>query len=102
MKIAVIETGGKQYLVKPSDKLKIEKLEGEKGAGIKFDKVLLTAEGDAVSVGKPYVTGAIVEAKVLRQARDKKILVMKYRNKTRYRRKHGHRQEFTEIEITKI
>ena len=99
---AVIETGGKQYLVSPKDKLIIEKLEVESGSGIVFDKVLLVADGDSVKVGKPYVTGAKVTAKVLAQQRGEKLTVFKYRAKSRYRRKTGHRQSETVIEIESI
>jgi len=99
MKIAVIETGGKQYLVKPQDKIQIEKVAGKEGDKVKFDKVLLVADGDKVEVGKPYVSGKAVEAKVLGQSRDRKILVMKFKNKVRYKRKKGHRQHHTTVEI---
>ena len=102
MKLAVIETGGKQYIVKPNDKISVEKLEGDSGSAIVFDKVLLVVDGDKVEIGVPFITGKKVEGKVLKQARDRKILVMKYKNKTRYRRKRGHRQHFTEVEITKV
>lgn len=102
MKFAVIETGGKQYIVKEKDKLKVEKLAVEKDTVVKFDKVLLVAEGQKVQLGKPYVSGAAVEAKALDQGRADKIVVMKYKSKTRYRRKAGHRQPYTEVLITKI
>jgi len=87
--IAVIKTGGKQYLVKEGDKIKIEKLVGAtlRGCPIVFDDILF---------------GKKVEAKILRQGRAKKVIVFKYKPKKRYRKKKGHRQEFTEIEITKI
>lgn len=101
-KFAVIETGGKQYRVSAGNKVKVEKLEAEAGSSITFDKVLLTAEGETVQIGAPYVSGATVEGKVLRQARDKKKIVFKYHSKTRQHKKKGHRQPFTEIEITKI
>lgn len=102
MKIAVIQTGGKQYKVIPGQKLKVEKVKGEKDAGFVFDKVLLVADEKKVDIGAPYVDGAKVEAKILRQARSKKIIVFKYQSKTRRRRKKGHKQHFTEVEITKI
>lgn len=101
-KLAVVQTGGKQYIVKAGDKVKIERLAGKEGDKILFDNVLLTADGDKVEVGNPQVSGAKVEGKVMKQSRAKKVLVMKYHNKTRYRRKAGHRQQFTEVEITKI
>ena len=102
VKFAVIETGGKQYLVKPKDKIEVEKLELEAGAEVNFDKVLLVAEGNDAKVGKPYVTGAKVAGKVLKQARAKKVIILKYHNKTRYRRKKGHRQMYTQVEILKV
>ncbi|MBM3257392.1 MAG: 50S ribosomal protein L21 [Candidatus Liptonbacteria bacterium] len=101
-KFAVIETGGKQYKVSAGEKLKVEKLNAEAGASVTFDKVLLTADGEAVQIGAPYVSGASVEGKVVRQARDKKKIVFKYHSKTRQKKKKGHRQSFTEVEITKI
>ncbi len=101
-KFAVIETGGKQYKVSPGDKIKIEKISGKEGEDVHFDKVLLKADGASVEVGAPYLTGAKVEATVLRQARDKKKIVFRYHSKTRYRKKKGHRQHFTEVQIEKI
>jgi len=98
----VIETGGKQYKVSAGQKLKVEKLEVEAGMPVVFDKVLLLVDGEKIEVGKPYLDGKKVEAKVLRQARAKKVIVFKYHSKTRYRKKKGHRQHFTEVEITKI
>lgn len=99
---AVIKTGGKQYKVEAGTKLKIEKLEVEEGKTITFDEVLLLADGENVTVGKPVVKGAKVTAKVAAQGRAKKIIVFKYKNKTRYSVKRGHRQHFTEVEITDI
>lgn len=98
-KFAIIETGGKQYRVAAGDKVRVEKLNAKDGESFAFDKVLLVAEGDKVEIGTPHVSGAKVEAKVLRQARDKKKIVFKYHSKTRYRKKKGHRQPFTEVEI---
>lgn len=102
MHFAIIETGGKQYKVTPGQKIKIEKLSEVEGASVKFDKVLLAANGESVRIGTPYVNGASVEAKILRQGREKKKIVFKYHSKTRYRKKKGHRQSFTEIQITSI
>lgn len=98
---AIIETGGKQYLVSKGDKIQIEKLTGEAGEAIKFDKVLFTAEGANIQIGKPSVAGAVVEGTILKQARSKKVHVLKYRAKSKYRRKIGARQHYTEVEITK-
>ncbi len=102
MKIAVIETGGKQYKVSVGEKIKIEKLEKEIGSEISFDKVLLVADGEKVDVGAPYISGAKVQAKVLNQERHDKLIVFKYHSKTRRRKKKGHRQYFTELEIISI
>ncbi|MBU4332362.1 50S ribosomal protein L21 [Patescibacteria group bacterium] len=102
IKIAVIKTGGKQYKVKEKDKLKIEKIKGEKGDPVFFDKVLLAADDKKVEVGAPVLKGKKVEAKIIEQGRDKKVLVVKYKRKTRYKKKYGHRQPFTKVEILKI
>ena len=102
MSFAVIETGSKQYKVTPGQKLKIEKLEIKPGDAVSFDKVLLIANGDDVKVGAPYVTGAKVDGKVLRQGHARTVIVFKYHSKTRYRKKKGHRQLFTEVEIASI
>ncbi len=99
---AVVETGGKQYIVRSGQTLKIEKLEAKEGDKVTFDNVLLHSDGAAVSVGAPHVTGVKVEATVLGQGRAKKILVMKYRPKSRYMKRNGHRQPFTEVEITTV
>lgn len=101
-KFAVIETGGKQYKVSPAQKLRVEKINIGKSDRLIFDKVLLLVDGDNVKIGTPYVEKAVVEAKVLNQGKDKTKIVFKYHSKTRYRKKKGHRQPFTEIEITKI
>jgi large subunit ribosomal protein L21 len=98
---AIIQTGGKQYLVSVGDKIQVEKLAGEAGESIKFDQVLLTVEGDNANVGKPTVSGAVVEGKIVKQGRGKKIEILKYKAKSKYRRKQGHRQAYTEVEITK-
>ena len=98
---AVIKTGGKQYKVSSGTKIKVEKLSAE-GEGFVFDKVLLISDGDKVKIGKPYLEGSKVEAKVLKQARARKVIVFRYKSKTRQRKKKGHRQHFTEVEITKI
>ncbi len=89
-------------MVKKGDKVQIEKLSGEAGSAITFDKVLLTSTGADVNFGKPFIAGAKVEAKILKQGRDKKIHILKYKAKSKYRRKQGHRQHFTEVEITKV
>ena len=99
---AIIETGGKQYKVSPGQKLKVEKLEAEAGSSLNLDKVLLVSDGESVQIGVPYVEGAKVEVKVLDQARHKKKIVFKYHSKTRYRKKKGHRQYYTELEVVSV
>lgn len=102
MKSAVIQTGGKQYLVSAGDKIQVEKLAGDKDAVIKFDQVLATFSDKDYALGNPYIINGIVEGKVLKQGRGKKIEVLKYKAKSKYRRKIGHRQSYTEIEIIKV
>lgn len=102
MKLAVIETGGKQYLVSEGQKIKIEKIGGEVGDKIKFDQVLLVVDGDKVSVGNPIVKSASVGAEIKKIGRSRKVIVFRYHSKTRRRKKKGHRQNFVEVEITKI
>ena len=100
---AIIETGGKQYRVAPGQKVRIEKLDGEAGTTLSFDKVLLVSDGDVdVKVGTPYVSGTRVETKLVEQGRHKKKIVFRYHSKTRYRKKKGHKQPYTEIEIVSI
>lgn len=95
---AVIETGGKQYYIEEGTILYVEKLNAKEGDVINFDKVLMVGE----TSGKPYVDGAKVEGKVLKQGKAKKITVFKYRAKKKYRRTQGHRQPYTKVEITKV
>lgn len=102
MAFAVIETGGKQYLVSPKDKIKVEKLPVTVEQEVVFDKVLLLATDLDPKIGKPYVSGAKVVGKVLKQGRARKIRILKYKAKVRYRRRKGHRQHFTEVEIRSI
>lgn len=100
---AVIETGGKQYKVTTGTKLKVEKLPAEAGKSFVFDKVLLiSGDKEEITLGKPYVAGAKVEAEVVRNARERKKIVFRYHAKTRYRKKAGHRQQFTEVIVSKI
>ena len=99
---AIIVTGGKQYKVSEGDTLFVEKLEAEEGASITFDQVLMAGEGEDVKVGAPTVEGATVEAKVLKNGKAKKIYVFKMKRKKNERKKKGHRQPYTKVEITKI
>lgn len=101
--IAVIETGGKQYLVKAGDTLKVEKLEVEEGEKLTFEPLLVADEADKdAKVGTPKVEGAKVTATVLGEGRGRKVSVVKYKPKVRYRRKAGHRQPYTELKIEDI
>ena len=100
--IAVIKTGGKQYLVQPGDKIKIEKLEIEAGEEIPFPEVLMVEKSKKLEIGAPFVKGATVTGKVLGQVAGEKLIIFKYKPKKRYKRKIGHRQKFTEVEIKSI
>lgn len=100
--LAVIKTGGKQYLVKKGDKIKVEKLKGKEGSEINFTDVLLIQKEKETIIGKPIIKDAKVVAKILEQGKGKKIIIFKYKAKKRYKKKAGHRQPFTEIEIKDI
>lgn len=100
---AVIKTGGKQYQVSKGDTIKIEKLAGLKdGQKVVFDEVLLLIDKDKVTLGAPTIAKAKVEGTFIRTLKDKKVDVFKYKNKVRYRRNYGHRQQFTEVKIDSI
>ena len=99
---AVIATGGKQYRVAEGDVLFVEKLAGEIDEQVVFSDVLTVVEDGSVKIGTPYLAGAKVTAKVLKQGKDKKILVYKYKSKANYRRRQGHRQPYTKVSIEKI
>ena len=99
---AVVRTGGKQYKVAVGDKLKVEKLAAEAGSDIALDQVLMVADGDDVSVGAPVLEGRTVGAKVVSHGKGDKIRVFKMKRRKGYRRTQGHRQQFTELEITSI
>ncbi len=100
--IAIIKTGGKQYLVKKGDKIKIEKLEGKVGDKVTFSEVLFLGDEKGVKVGTPFVAGAKIEGKILSQGKGKKVTGVKHKAKKRYKVKFGHRQLETEVEIVKI
>lgn len=102
MKFAVIKTGGKQYLVKENDKVKIEKIIGEEGQKIDFDQVLLVVDGDKIEIGQPLLKNKKISAKILKQGKGDKVTVIKFHKKKRYRRKRGHRQLYTQILIEKV
>ncbi|MFZ1984477.1 MAG: 50S ribosomal protein L21 [Desulfatitalea sp.] len=99
---AVVATGGKQYKVEAGEVLRVEKLQGDVGAQVAFDQVLLLADGETVTVGQPMVQGATVKGHIVEQGKNKKILVFKYKRRKRYRRKQGHRQLYTAIKIDAI
>src|SRR3989344_5039899 len=100
--LAVIKTGGKQYLVAPGDKITVDKLGGEEGKEITFSEVLLCDKNKKIEIGTPLVKDAKVSGKILSQTKGDKLIIFKYKPKKRYKRKIGHRQQLTEIEITKI
>ncbi|MGD9649369.1 MAG: 50S ribosomal protein L21 [Dongiaceae bacterium] len=99
---AIFQSGGKQYRVKAGDKLHVEKLEGEADAKITFNDVLMVGEGSSVTIGAPLVKGASVSAKLVAQQLDEKVIIFKKRRRHNYRRKNGHRQELSLVEITAI
>lgn len=99
---AIIETGSKQYKVSVGDKIKIELLKNIKDDNIVFDKILLIADDGKTKIGMPYLDNAKVTAKILGEIKDKKLIVFKYKPKKRYRKKKGHRQKYTMVEILEI
>lgn len=99
---AIIEQGGKQYLVQQGQRLDIEKISTAAGKSVTFDRVLIVADGAKVSIGQPTVKGATVKATVTSQFRDDKVTVLKYKPKVRYRKKYGHRQSMTKVTIDSI
>ncbi len=101
---AVIETGGKQYLIKTGDSLKVEKLDTEAGKEVVFDKVLLLAkeDGSDVKIGTPYLDGVSIAATVEEQGRSRKLRVVKFKRKVRYKRVRGHRQHFSKVKVKEV
>jgi len=99
---AVIKTGGKQYRVAAGDKLKVEKLPGDVGSEVLLDQVLMVGEGAAVKFGAPLVAGAAVKATVVGHGKGDKVTIFKLRRRKHYKKSQGHRQQYTEIEITGI
>jgi len=100
--LAIIKTGGKQYLVEPGTKIKIEKVDKKEGEEITFSEVLLLEKNRKLEIGNPLVKDGQVIGKVLKQGKNEKVIIFKYKPKKRYQRKMGHRQPFTEVEITEI
>nr|VFK27116.1 MAG: LSU ribosomal protein L21P [Candidatus Kentron sp. MB]VFK31420.1 MAG: LSU ribosomal protein L21P [Candidatus Kentron sp. MB]VFK75474.1 MAG: LSU ribosomal protein L21P [Candidatus Kentron sp. MB] len=99
---AVVKTGGKQYRVQVGSNLRVEKLVAEEGTEITLDKVLMVGSGENITVGAPYIEGGSISAKVKAHGRGKKIRVIKFKRRKGYRRTQGHRQSFTELEVTGI
>jgi large subunit ribosomal protein L21 len=99
---AIIRTGGKQYHVSQGERLRVEKLDGDVGASIELEDVLMVVDGEDVKLGKPVVDGAKVSAKILEQDKAKKVLVYKKKKRKGYEVKNGHRQSYTALEITGI
>ena len=99
---AVIQTGGKQYRVSEGDKIKVEKLNAAAGDTVEFDRVLLVRSDDKVEAGKPYVEGRKVTARVIAHGRHRKINIIKFKRRKNYLKRQGHRQHYTEVEITGI
>ena len=99
---AIVKTGGKQYRVQEGDILRVEKLAGEIGSEITFDDVLMYSDGETVTVGRPKVENVNVSGRIVAQGKNKKIIVFKYKRRKRYRRKQGHRQQFTAVQIDSI
>jgi len=99
---AVIQTGGKQYRVSQGDTLKVEKLGADEGASVELDKVLMVADGEDIKVGAPYVEGGKVTATIKSHGRGKKVKIIKFRRRKHHMKRQGHRQWFTELEITGI
>jgi len=99
---AVFRSGGKQYRASKGERLRLEKLDADEGASVRFDEVLLVGEGSKIQVGSPLLSGGSVSAKVLLQGKSKKVDVVKFKRRVNYKRQHTHRQFFTEVEITGI
>ena len=99
---AIIETGGKQYKVQNGDQLRVEKLNAEAGSTVVFDKVLAAGEGSDIKVGAPYLEGLTVEGTVVESGKGDKVVIFKYKAKKDYRKKQGHRQPYTLVEITSV
>ncbi len=99
---AIVRTGGKQYRVRPGDTVSIEKLDGEVGDFVSFNEILMTSVDDKITVGTPLVENAAVRAEITDQARAKKVIAFRYKNKTRQRTKRGHRQRYTDVLVQDI
>lgn len=102
MKFAIIETGGKQYKIEPGQALRVEKLDQKPGEKVIFDKVLLVSDGSKVDIGTPYLEGSTVECECTGEGREKTVTVIKYKQKSRYFKKRGHRQPYTTVTVKTI
>ena len=99
---AIVDTGGKQYKVQEGEILRVEKLAGEVGDSISFDKILMFSDGENVNIGSPLLEDVAVSGHIVEQGKAKKIIVFKYKRRKRYRRKRGHRQQFTAVKVDSI
>ncbi len=99
---AIVNTGGKQYKIQQGDVLRVEKIPGEVGSPVSFDKVLMFSDGENVNIGRPVIDNVAVRGHIVDQGKNKKIIVFKYKRRKRYRRKLGHRQQYTAIKIDSI
>jgi len=99
---AIVKSGGKQYKVCQGDVLRLEKIPGDVGSSVSFDKVLMFSDGENVSVGRPMLDNVTVNGHIVQQGKAKKIIVFKYKKRKRYRKKQGHRQQYTAVKIDSI
>jgi len=99
---AIVDSGGKQYKVQEGEILKVEKLTGEVGDSVSFDRILMFSDGENVNVGTPLLEDVAVNGHIVEQGKAKKIIVFKYKRRKRYRRKRGHRQQFTAVKVDSI
>lgn len=99
---AIVNTGGKQYKIRQGDILRVEKIPGEIGTPVSFDRVLMFSDGENVSIGRPVLDNVSVKGHIVEQDKHQKIIVFKYKRRKRYRRKQGHRQPFTAVKIDRI
>ena len=99
---AIVNTGGKQYKIHQGGVLRVEKIPGEIGSPVSFDRVLMFSDGENVSIGRPLLDNVVVKGHIIEQGKAKKIIVFKYKRRKRYRRKLGHRQQYTAIKIDSI
>jgi len=99
---AIVTTGGKQYKASRGEVLRVEKIPGDVGSPVTFDRVLMYSDGETVNIGRPVIEKAAVKGHIVEQGKDKKIIVFKYKRRKRYRRKQGHRQPYTAVKIDSI